>query len=796
VKHKNYIKHFILSVFALLGFTAVHAQNHWQPVSSAIDPFYQVENIDDTLYGYVVQDSTWQIRRFEDGFWKPYPSVKLINERPITVAHLSGELYVLTPSRLLRFLNGKWQTITSGPFLNMVSYNGKIIVYGSFTAFLGDSCSGLGYWDGTTGGALKTIGGQKASITGWVTQMRVINNELYFLGDFSNTQQGPTLSNTAIWNDTAWRQAFTPLSSKPATKDVVKWNGDLYFSLDKTPTNSIGVYKLVGQQLQAVVPLDSGIGMYNSVDQMVVFNNRLYAATNVNEYKVDQFGQTYIVPRQTLLFYDGVKWRDSGDTLNTNNSTLNKLVMYNGELYGNNVPMVGGKPYVGKIENTSASAMLALVDVRDTNCTLDSAYQFIPAVVQVQANGSTNYYYSSKTGPVAIPLSDSAVSTITVKTPLPYYSPSMCSDTMLMLNTSAQKTHEAFFYVTPPNPVTDMAVSITAQTGWRARHGFYDDYFIVVTNQGTDSVIGATLELEHPAETNWHAGTHTPTSTTGTAATYGLPPIAPGGLVTVVAKMHNTTSLSIGDTVNYRATVITSNDAQTENNVDSLAQEVVAAYDPNNKLVDREGIEEWGGNLVYQINFQNLGNDTAYRVVVVDTLSPNLRLETFELITASHDVNIRMEKGIIQFIFDDIRLPDSASSSSASKGFVQFTIGMQSGLADEDTLANRAFIYFDFQPAVITNYAQTYKVLPNPNIDPANPISNWLVYPNPSRGILTIETLVDRSYWIYNYTGQIVNSGVFPASNIPQQLDLTGLADGVYLLVEEYGSLRKIIIQR
>ena len=107
----------------LLGFAAAFAQNHWQRVSSGKDPFYMVDNVNDTLYGVVVKDSTLEYRRFENGFWKRFPPIAIMpGELPITQKRCKGDLYVLTPSRLLQFKSGSWNTVESGSFLLMESY--------------------------------------------------------------------------------------------------------------------------------------------------------------------------------------------------------------------------------------------------------------------------------------------------------------------------------------------------------------------------------------------------------------------------------------------------------------------------------------------------------------------------------------------------------------------------------------------------------------------------------------------------------------------------------------------------
>lgn len=51
-----------------------------------------------------------------------------------------------------------------------------------------------------------------------------------------------------------------------------------------------------------------------------------------------------------------------------------------------------------------------------------------------------------------------------------------------------------------------------------------------------------------------------------------------------------------------------------------------------------------------------MGNDTAFHVLVTDTLSSILNPETFEYIAASHPVNIARVGNILKFDFPQINL--------------------------------------------------------------------------------------------------------------------------------------------
>ena len=137
-------------------------------------------------------------------------------------------------------------------------------------------------------------------------------------------------------------------------------------------------------------------------------------------------------------------------------------------------------------------------------------------------------------------------------------------------------------------------------------------------------------------------------------------------------------------------------------------QENIGSYDPNDKASFPAGYgdEHYVKNdqtINYKIRFQNTGTDTAFRVVVIDTLSEFLDLSTFRYASASHRNEIALEDNVVKFTFDNILLVDSTANEAASHGYVSFTIDMLADLSDGIVINNNADIYFDFNEPIRTN---------------------------------------------------------------------------------------------
>lgn len=140
-------------------------------------------------------------------------------------------------------------------------------------------------------------------------------------------------------------------------------------------------------------------------------------------------------------------------------------------------------------------------------------------------------------------------------------------------------------------------------------------------------------------------------------------------------------------------------------------QEIVGAYDPNDKTATPRGVGDahylWPGTpLQYRIRFQNTGNDTAFTVVIRDTLSSWLDPASIRPGASSHDYQFHLSgAGILTFTYNNILLPDSNVNETASHGFVEFYVEQKPDIPLGAVLENRAGIYFDFNDPVITNTA-------------------------------------------------------------------------------------------
>jgi len=252
-------------------------------------------------------------------------------------------------------------------------------------------------------------------------------------------------------------------------------------------------------------------------------------------------------------------------------------------------------------------------------------------------------------------------------------------------------------------------------------------------------------------------------------------------------------SAPIGTTVFNSCEAISSSGAEIEYdcNLDTMHQVVGVSYDPNDKLVTPVGLGATGQinpntELAYTIRFQNTGTASAVNVIVKDDLDPDLDVETFELIAASHDVRTQLSGRSVTFYFDDIMLPDSTSNPEGSKGYIKYKIHTNPALPEGSTINNTADIYFDSNPAIRTNTTLNtiaYKLL----IDQLEANIHFQAYPNPFEN--TINFTMDgmqngkATIVLFDVLGNKVLQKEFTATNTftKIQLQTDQLSNAVYM---------------
>jgi len=222
---------------------------------------------------------------------------------------------------------------------------------------------------------------------------------------------------------------------------------------------------------------------------------------------------------------------------------------------------------------------------------------------------------------------------------------------------------------------------------------------------------------------------------------------------------------------------------------------ILSSYDPNDKLVTPGVIDgtnevditkKW---LTYTIRFQNKGNFSAKDIIVLDTLDVNLDRFSFRILESSHPLKIdeigNDAKSIKRFKFDDIYLPDSLSNPVGSQGYLKYTIKAKTAIAENTVVKNTAHIYFDQNPAIVTNTIQNLFKTPAVASVSSNDLNtNISLYPNPASNTVTIALKDDeaiKKIEIYTLLGRKVMSK-FINNKIKTSVEIQQLSKGIYIV--------------
>jgi uncharacterized repeat protein (TIGR01451 family) len=226
--------------------------------------------------------------------------------------------------------------------------------------------------------------------------------------------------------------------------------------------------------------------------------------------------------------------------------------------------------------------------------------------------------------------------------------------------------------------------------------------------------------------------------------------------------------------------------------IDIYCEEVSGSYDPNDKRGYPSGVTNMNyiqpnQQLQYVIRFQNTGNDTAFTVVIRDTLDTDLNIFTVTPGVSSHPYSFQMYgPRVLEWTFNNINLPDSTTDSAGSNGFVTFHVEQIPNLAPGTEIFNEASIYFDLNSPIITNttvhriYEGFVDVLNLQEINES--IRQVLIYPNPTSGSITVNSkeAIYQEYIIYDDMGRIMISGTLTGTETV--VSLAGLSKGLYML--------------
>ncbi|MBK0404933.1 T9SS type A sorting domain-containing protein [Adhaeribacter sp. BT258] len=259
--------------------------------------------------------------------------------------------------------------------------------------------------------------------------------------------------------------------------------------------------------------------------------------------------------------------------------------------------------------------------------------------------------------------------------------------------------------------IKDAFVSLTPMTA--ARINMPAKYQLTVRNLATDVLSGQITMIKAPELTYQNASV-IPDVISGDTLSWNYANLQPNEIrnIQINFTLQNNPSL-VNKYLTNKATITPIvGDTATENNSTEIYHQVTGPIDPNDITVSPscpivQSFITDGKYLEYRIRFQNIGTDTAFSVVIHDTLSANLDLNTLEIVANSHNPRFWIKNNVLTIYFENIKLPHSTVNYTGSHGFFTYRIKPKTNTPLLATIKNKASIYFDFNEPIHTNQVTT-----------------------------------------------------------------------------------------
>lgn len=319
--------------------------------------------------------------------------------------------------------------------------------------------------------------------------------------------------------------------------------------------------------------------------------------------------------------------------------------------------------------------------------------------------------------------------------------------------------------------------------------GFNAGYYISFYNDGATTLSGS-VELSFDGTKLSFLGASTnPDSTTSNTLTWNytnLQPFQGSGIYLGFAVAVPPTA-NINDPMYFtlQGNPIAGDYSPADNSF-SWTQIIKSSFDPNDKTVIEGSIIDIAHTdnyLHYVTRFQNTGTSNAVTVTIKENLDPKLDWDTFEPIASSHTADIQIRNDKLTYTFSNIDLPSILANEPASHGWMAYRIKPKSNVVLWDVMSSQSDIYFDFNPAIVTNTVST-QVTALATSDFIK--TNFTIYPNPASNYITIEakTSIESEYEIIDLNGKSLLKG--KVQNL-EPINTSALQSGFYFMVIHTG---------
>lgn len=723
------------------------------------------------------RQATFRVSTWNGLFWTDLPSISASNvfygvENNLVVSShqnkivIAGSYYANGEQikGIAQWNGSAWETLGGGintsrlihdefSIHDVASYDGELFVAGDFTLAGGLPVMNFAKFSSGVWSDIPTGLGK-------INHLQTLGSALYAAGEFSLID-GAVCNNLAVRESGKW--SAVPHSFSGDIKGLAADGTDLI-----AVTND-GFYRY---QNNVWTSIGAKVDVLH-VDDVLSYNGRVYATGLFIQNGVDSVRLIALTDTDLTVYL-----KDNEIT-----SNISKKVLLNE--VGNTLYLSGsftklkGKEYnhVAAFRPGNSVLQGQVYMDKNANCVFDQ--DDVPkANAIVSLNNGESYTSTDEEGRYTLFVQNNKTSTIQIfpannEVPL-------CNGAERTVVTSGKDSLLVEDFALKLNQMTPIRLSYSGSSGYKVKHG-YGAHYLLDCGSEDKAKFPMEVRLTYDSRLSEFKSSVTPTHKSEGYAMW----VIDKNTTIEVGFVVSPYKIEMGETIDFSATAKPKNTSSAEE--DHLTQTVVSAYDPNDKQCDKDELSAREEQLEYMVRFQNLGTDNARDIHIVDTIDPGIPIEFIQIHKNSHyeryATSYKVRGHAIVWSFKDIELPPKMEvGDEKSSGFIAYQCGMSEELKVGDVFTNKAYIYFDFQPPVITNTTESVVVDDKKHI--AGLTEDFVVYPNPSSGQLQIQSkhLSISSITVFSSDGKLVYESNIAEPSLHSEIQLRHLPAGVYFV--------------
>ncbi len=315
-------------------------------------------------------------------------------------------------------------------------------------------------------------------------------------------------------------------------------------------------------------------------------------------------------------------------------------------------------------------------------------------------------------------------------------------------------------------------------------------YFAFALNEGTTNANGTITIIKDPC-LQFISSIPAPLSINSNTLTYAVSNLNPDSTAVIQLFLNTCNTNAIGSTVYMYCEANFISDVKQSNNFDTIVGTIYPGSNKslsttaNSKIVSQPLYINGDKELVYRIKYQNTTNQTIKDIIIMDTISNNLDVASFKLLSyTGNKPSIKWGTGNkMIFTFTNSNLPSSIVDADNSKGEMIYAIKPKSNLAPNTAINNSASIYFDYVEAY--NTSSTKNIIRSSMVTQiaqnSESYSDINIFPNPANNIVQIKN--EKNVTLYYEIIDIQGKYIYQKTKLENDKINTGnLADGIYIL--------------